>query len=161
MRPSRRELRAAQMSAKSVRMSSSQSGISVGVVPPCFRFAAARVLRVGCRLRAGRQFPNRYKGGRRGRDRVPAAMAGAELIGAAATELIGAVGPALMSDQTPASGRCRGFGGGHGFRAGCSPVYIYIDEMVAGGDVIQQELGAAITLRVHVKSNRRHSFLNS
>jgi hypothetical protein len=77
-------------------------------------------------------------------------MAGAELIGAAATELIGAVEPALMSDQTPASGRCRGFGEGHGFRVACSPVDI--DEVVAGGDVFQQELGAAIALRVHVKS---------
>jgi hypothetical protein len=60
-----------------------------------------------------------------------------------------------MSDQILARGRCRGFGEGHGFRAGCSPVDI--NEMVGGGDVVQQELGAVIALSSHKSGAARCS----
>ena len=62
----------------------------------------------------------------------------------------------LIRYQMLASGRCRRLGEGQAFQTGCwlvsrEPLGIRldIDEMVADGDVVQQELGATITMRVH------------
>ena len=74
-------------------------------------------------------------------------MPSAELIAAVAVE------PESVVCQSFARGRCRGFGAGQGFRTRCSLVgrrmRLDADEVVAGSDVVQQELSAAITMRAH------------
>ena len=88
-------------------------------------------------------------------------MPSAERIAAVALE------PELVVCQMFARGRFRGVGEGQEFRTGCSLVArkpldlrFEVDEMVAGGHVVQQELCAAITKRIHTADTEEKAGLS-